>query len=103
MRRNWTALLLTLVMVCSVCGEAADRFVNPRPVELTREGRQWASRRLKKLTLEEKVGQMLSVRFFMDFENFDSDGYRQFRDQMQKYGIGSVVLTVHVDGAGLLK
>jgi beta-N-acetylhexosaminidase len=103
MRRNWTALFLTFMLVCSLRGKAADRFVKPRPVELTREGRQWASRTLKKLTLEEKVGQMLSVRYFMDFENFDGDAYRQFRDQMQKYGIGSVLLTVHVDSAGLLK
>jgi beta-N-acetylhexosaminidase len=103
MRRNWIALFLILMLVCSAPGEAADRFVKPRPVELTKDGRQWASRTLKKLTLEEKVGQMLSVRYFMDFENFDSDSYRQFRDQMQKYGIGSVVLTVHVDSAGLLK
>ena len=72
-------------------------------MELTKEGRQWALKTLKKLTLEEKVGQMLSVRYFMDFENFDSNAYQQFRDQMQKYGIGSVVLTVHVDSAGLLK
>jgi beta-N-acetylhexosaminidase len=87
----------------SFSANAADRFSKPRPVELTKEGRQWAARTLKKLTLEEKIGQMLSVRYYMDFENFDSDGYRQFRDQMQKYGIGSVLLTIHVDSAGLLK
>jgi beta-N-acetylhexosaminidase len=55
------------------------------------------------MSLAEKIGQMLSVRYFMDFENFDSDAYKQFRDQLQKYHIGSVVLTVHVDGASLIK
>ena len=58
---------------------------------------------MKKLSLEEKVGQMLSVRYFTDFQNFTSDGYQQFRGQMQKYHVGSVVLTVHVDGPVLLK
>ena len=103
MRRYWTPLLVLLTFIFSLSANAADHFAKPRPVELTKEGRQWAARTLKKLTLEEKIGQMLSVRYFMDFENFDGDAYGQFRDQMQKYGIGSVVLTVHVDGPTLLK
>src|ERR1700748_2063948 len=101
--RSTTTLFLLLPFLFSFSATAADKFTKPRPVELTKEGRQWAAHTLKKLTLEEKIGQMLSVRYFMDFENFDGDAYRQFRDQMQKYGIGSVVLTVHVDAAGLLK
>src|SRR5262249_39293080 len=60
-----------------------------------------AEQTLRKLTLEEKVGQMFSVRYFTDFQNFDSDAYRQFRDEMRKYHLGSVVLTVHVDGGTL--
>jgi beta-N-acetylhexosaminidase len=72
-------------------------------VELTKDGRHWVDQTLKKLSLEEKVGQMLSVRYYTDFQNFNSEGYRQFRDQMQKYHIGSVVLTIHVDGPVLLK
>ena len=82
MRRYSTTLFLLLAFVFSVSATAADKFARPRPVELTKEGRQWAARTLKKLSLEEKIGQMLSVRYFMDFENFDSDAYRQFRDQM---------------------
>ena len=46
---------------------------------------------------------MLNIRYFTDFENFDSDAYRQFRDQMRKYHVGSITLTVHVDGPFLLK
>jgi len=72
-------------------------------VELTKDGQHWVEQTLKKLSLEEKVGQMLSVRYYTDFQNFTSNSYVQFRDQMQKYHIGSVVLTVHVDGPILLK
>ncbi len=95
--------LLVLFLFAVSSAQAADRYVKPGPVQLTKEGRRWAEQMLKKLTLEEKVGQLLSVRYFMDFENFDSDAYRQFRDQMQKYHLGSVLLTVHVDGPTLLK
>ena len=82
---------------------AADQYLKPGLVQPTKETRRWAEQTLKRLTLEEKVGQMLNVRYFTDFQNFASDSYRQFRDQMQKYRIGSITLTVHVDGPFLLK
>jgi beta-N-acetylhexosaminidase len=82
---------------------AAESFSKAAPVELTNDGKHWVDQTLKKLSLEEKVGQMLSVRYYTDFQNFTSDSYVQFRDQMQKYHLGSVVLTVHVDGPVLLK
>jgi beta-N-acetylhexosaminidase len=82
---------------------ATESFSKAAPVELTKDGQHWVEQTLKKLSLEEKVGQMLSVRYYTDFQNFTSNSYVQFRDQMQKYHIGSVVLTVHVDGPILLK
>lgn len=89
------------VLVLSASGSASERYARPGPVQLTKEGRRWAALTLKKLSLEEKVGQMLNVRYYTDFQNFDSDGYRQFRDELNAYHIGSVTLTVHVDGSGL--
>jgi beta-N-acetylhexosaminidase len=94
--------ILSVVLFSLTCF-AADRYSQPGPVHLTAEGRRWADLTLKKLSLEEKVGQMLNVRYFTDFQNFDSDGYRQFREQLQKYHIGSVTLTVHVESGSLLK
>jgi beta-N-acetylhexosaminidase len=91
------------VLLFSLTCFAADRYSQPGPVQLTAEGKRWAEKTLKRLSLEEKVGQMLNVRYFTDFQNFDSDGYRQFRDQLQKYHIGSVTLTVHVESGNLLK
>lgn len=82
---------------------SAQPAQRPGPVQLTADGRRWVDNTLKKLSLEEKVGQMLSIRYFTNFQNFDSEDYRQFRDTLRKYHIGSVVLTVHVDGPTLLK
>src|SRR5215467_4031920 len=92
-----SALLLLFVPAWAAGPSAAG------PLELNAEGRHWAEQTLKKLSLEEKVGQMLSVRYFTDFQNFSGDSYLQFRDQMQKYHVGSVVLTVHVDGPTLMR
>lgn len=94
------------VLVCVFLlaqAQAAERYANPGPVKLDREGRHWAEHELRKLSLEEKVGQMLSVRYYTDFQNFAGEEYSRFREQMQKYHIGSVVLTVHVDGPILFK
>src|SRR5215813_5621429 len=92
-------VVFSLLIVCA----GAEQYEKPGPVQLNKDGRQWVEKTLKKLSLEEKVGQMLNVRYFTDFQNVDSDAYRQFRDLLRKYHIGSVVLTVHVDGPVLLR
>jgi len=92
---------IVFVFILAAAGHASDRYSKPGPVQLTKEGRHWAALTLKKLSLEEKVGQMLNIRYYTDFQNFNSDAYRQFRDQLLAYHIGSVTLTVHVDGLGL--
>jgi beta-N-acetylhexosaminidase len=95
--------ILFVVPVLPLLCVAGEKYQKPAPVELTNDGRHWVERTLKKLSLEEKVGQMLNIRYFTNFQNFDSDEYKQFREQVQKYHIGSVVLTVHLDGPILLK
>jgi beta-N-acetylhexosaminidase len=102
MNRFWRRTLLILATMALPCFASGPQ-PKAGPVQSTRESRRWAERTLTRLSLEEKVGQMLNVRYFTDFQNFEADGYRQFRDQMRKYHIGSVTLTVHVDGPFLLK
>ena len=101
-----TKTLFFLLLSISALAEKKPKSTDathPRPVQLNKDGRKWVEKTLKKLSLEEKVGQMINVRYFTDFQNFDSDNYKQIRDQLQKYHIGSMVLTVHVDGPILLK
>ena len=99
-----TALVCILIgMLSAPRATAGERYAKAAPVELTKDGRHWAEQTLKKLSLEEKVGQMFGVRYYMDFENFSSDAYQQFRAQMQKYHLGTVLLTVRVDGPFLFK
>jgi beta-N-acetylhexosaminidase len=97
------ALLCLLLATVSSFASAAERYSKAAPVELTKEGRRWAEHTLKKLSLEEKIGQMFGVRYFLDFENFTDESYQQFREQMQKYHLGTVLLTVHTDGPFLFK
>src|SRR5579859_978270 len=45
----------------------------------------------------------IGVRTFADFMNVDSDAYKQIRDQIHKYHLGSVLLTVRIVDGGLAK
>jgi beta-N-acetylhexosaminidase len=72
-------------------------------IHLTRDGERWADRTLRKLTLEEKVGQVFMIWCRASFLNVESPEYLQWRDAMQKYHIGSFAMTVRVDGPFLLR
>ncbi len=96
-------ILAVAALSCFCFAQAPAKQDKPESVRLTKEGRQWAEQTLKGLSLEEKVGQMLQVRYFADYKGFDSSEYKQVRDELQKYHIGSVLFAVHFDRAGPLK
>jgi len=97
-------MLLFVVLSLSVCTLQANSEQGLRkPVKLTKEGRTWAEHVLKGLSLEKKVGQMLQVRYYGDYKDFNSEGYQQVRDEVQKYQIGSVLLVVHFNHADQLR
>jgi beta-N-acetylhexosaminidase len=67
---------------------------------LSDEGQRWVRNTLTRLTLEEKIGQMLQVRFYADYDNFDGVEYKLVREQLQRYHVGSVVLGMHFAHSG---
>jgi beta-N-acetylhexosaminidase len=101
MHRKLALLLLVLVLTTSAF--AKDKYQRPGPVRLTRDGEKWAEKTLRKLTLEEKVGQVFMVWCRASFLNVDNPEYLQWREEMQKYHVGSFAMTVHVDGPYLLR
>jgi beta-N-acetylhexosaminidase len=101
MHRKLAFVLLTLVL--TTAASAKDKYQRPGPVRLTRDGDKWAEKTLRKLTLEEKVGQVFMVWCRASFLNVDNPEYLQWREDMQKYHVGSFAMTVHVDGPYLLR
>lgn len=55
------------------------------------------------LTLEEKVGQLLQVRFSGDYSSPSSSELQVIRAEIQRYHIGSAVLGARMDGPNLVK
>jgi len=82
----------------------AGDFQRVAPVHLDHDGEKWAQKTLKKLSLEEKIGQMFMVRLAMpQFVNLRNPEYLNWLDQIQRYHLGSVLLTVPAEGPSLSK
>ena len=89
--------LAAATCVCSISAAAA------RPVHLNHKGERWAEKTLRRMSLEEKVGQMIMVWAKVQFLNIDSPEYQQLRDEMTRFHVGGFGVTVATDGGELLK
>ena len=101
MRKIISVPLLALVVCLPAFSK--DKPKNPGPVRYTAAGNKWAEKTLRKLSVEERVGQLFMIWCRASFLNVDSPEYLQLRDAMQKYHVGSFAMTVHVDGPLLLR
>src|SRR5437879_6005039 len=89
----WTTfrIVSSLVMSWSVgFAQVKVEQDKPGPLRLTKEGRKWAEQTLKGLSLEEKVGQMLQVRYYADYKDFDSHAYNQTVDKLQQASVAAM-------------
>jgi beta-N-acetylhexosaminidase len=82
---------------------AKDRYLEPGQLKLDGEGVKWAEKTLKKMSLEEKIGQLFMVMVRVEFMNSESPEYLQLRDTIRRYHIGSVVMSVPFDGPFLYR
>ena len=97
-------LLRIAALLSALClPTIAAEFQRPAPVHLDREGERWARKTLKKLSLEEKIGQMIMIRVLGQFMDLQSRDYLKLRDQIARYHLGSVLLTVPAEGPFLYK
>ncbi|MHB8217135.1 MAG: glycoside hydrolase family 3 protein [Candidatus Sulfotelmatobacter sp.] len=101
MRR--TIALLVFALLLTTAAPAKDKYQRPGPIHQTRAGDKWAEKTLRKLTLEEKIGQVFMIWCRASFLNVENPEYLQLREAMQKYHVGSFAMTVHVDGPYLLR
>ena len=82
---------------------AKEPFQTPAPVHLDKQGEKWARESLKKMSLEQKIGQMFMVRALAQFTNVNSPDYISLRDTMRKYHLGGFGLTVRFEDGFLYK
>lgn len=82
---------------------AKDKFQRSGPIHLDKDGEKWAEKTLKKMSPEEKVGQLFMIWVRARFMNLNSPDYIQLRDTIQRDHIGSLAMSVPVDGPFLIK
>jgi len=102
MPRNLTAIFLALTLALPAFAKEKERHPRPMPANAAK-GDKWAEKTLRKLTVEEKIGQVFMIWCRASFLNVEAPEYLQLHDAMEKYHVGSFAMTVHVDGPFLLR
>jgi beta-N-acetylhexosaminidase len=80
-----------------------DNFQQPGPIHLDKDGQKWVEKTLRKMSPEEKVGQLFMIWTRVTFMNEADPAWIALRDSVRKYHIGSLCMSVPVDGAVLLR
>jgi beta-N-acetylhexosaminidase len=101
MLRKFLGILLIAILIQTAY--AKDKYLQPQPVKLDSSGEKWAEKTLKKLSVEEKVGQLFMVRVQAEFLNVNSPQYVSLTETIRKYHVGSLILTVRAEGPFLYK
>ncbi len=95
--------LLLAAALCFAKDKSKDRFLQAGPIHVDRAGRRWVDKTLRKMSPEDKVGQLFAIPVNVQFLNDADPIWIQLRDNVRKYHIGSLVMTVPMDGPFLLK
>ena len=107
MPRIFLAILIALTLTLSAYAREKDKDRDKKPPAPSAigasNGDKWAEKTLKKLSVEEKVGQVFMIWCRASFLNVESPEYLQWLSDMQKYHVGSFAMSVHVDGPFLLR
>lgn len=105
---NRLLLLSTVLLTSTLClardnDKSKNRFLQPGPIHTDKAGKKWVDKTLRKMSTEDKVGQLFAIWVRVQFLNDADPIFIQLRDNIGKYHIGSLVMSVPVDGPVLLK
>jgi beta-N-acetylhexosaminidase len=92
-RLRWTLLLAVVCLCGTLFGPMSARA--PENQALDRTARRWVEQMLEKLSLDEKVGQLIVPSFESNFLSVDSDAFDQLAKLVREYHVGGF----HVFGA----
>lgn len=79
-------ILVGLVIGCAGRVEIREEAVRPAGE------RQWVEKTIRKMTLEEKIGQLVVARYTGEFVNFDNPQLKNLEELVSKYHLGGLIL-----------
>ncbi|MGI8838648.1 MAG: glycoside hydrolase family 3 protein [Pyrinomonadaceae bacterium] len=75
-------------VVASVSSAGTKSF----PREPSRDALKWADKELRRMSIDEKIGQLISVAVNATFLNQDSDAFRALKRQVEENHVGGIIL-----------
>jgi hypothetical protein len=84
MLRHFLLIALLLAAPCFAWGKdkSKDRFKQPGPIHLDKAGKKWTEKTLRKMSPEEKVGQLFGIKVLAQFLNDADPKWIQLRDNV---------------------
>jgi len=92
---RYVALLLILILLGAFALPVSPKDtvkVRPFKREPSEKALKWANEQLRKMSLEEKIGQLISVGLNATFLNQDSDAYRTLKHYIEDNKVGGLIL-----------
>jgi beta-N-acetylhexosaminidase len=71
-------------------------------IHLDRDGEKWAAKTLRKMSIDEKIGQLIMPWARVQFLNSNSPEYLVLRENLRKYHVGGFAVSVPVEGSFLM-
>jgi len=102
-RRTLPLLAIYCIVALPAFSASQPKLQTPAAVHLDKAGEKWAQKSLKKMSLEQKVGQMFMIWSHAQFLNVNGLEYITLRDTMRKYHLGGFGLTVEYEDGFLYK
>ena len=90
MRERWPLLLIVLLLLMAHPGRAQKSAA--KPAKATSDAEKWVASTLKKMTLEEKLGQLIMVQYFGGFLSTESDAYKNLLRLVEEKHIGGFAI-----------
>ena len=93
-RNRYPSLILALVLLCLSAPVRAQAPLKVRAYkrEPSKDALKWTNDELRKMSLEEKIGQLISVGVNATFLNQDSDAFRVLKRHVEDNKIGGIIL-----------
>ena len=93
-RNRYPSLIFVLVLLCLSAPVRAQAPLKVRAYKRdpSKDALKWANDELRKMSLEEKVGQLISVGVNATFLNQDSDAFRVLKRHVEDNKVGGIIL-----------
>ncbi|MCL5288799.1 MAG: serine hydrolase [Acidobacteria bacterium] len=99
MRNRW--LLLPVALLLFLAYPARTQKASLPSTKLPRDAEKWVERTLKKMTLEEKLGQLVMVFYYGGFLSTETEQYKELLRQVEQNHVAGIVVQTRGSPLGI--